>query len=262
MWLLRLSHLPCVPGHLFYLYILQSAGDQGQDFWRHLQGLWRTRRSQPLITCREEPHGGAEQHTTWQRSCLRFTTHPFFDSYTLKESLKEWAKKTMRTGTFFPSPSIAAIFFFAPTYSPILPGLPALSKSDMGDPIFKYWKAPGTWKIISSSLSQTSGEERRAGNIFAFLTYNCYLGLTFMHAVTVTYLNLTPIFVVSWSDPLNKSPALWVYCVCVCSVTLEFNKPTKKPSPCFFLSSVHFFQPQEKGDQVTCIFFPALLFFV
>lgn len=147
MWLLCLPHLPCFSGHLLCLHILQSARDQGQDFWRHRQGLWRTSRSQPHITCREEPHGGAEQHTTWQRSCLRFITHPFFDSYMLKESLKEKSKENYEKelGLFFPSPQLL-LFFLCTHILPILPGLPTLSKSDMGDPMFRYWKAPGTCK--------------------------------------------------------------------------------------------------------------------
>lgn len=32
MWPLCLPYLPCFPGHLLHLHILQSARDQGQDF--------------------------------------------------------------------------------------------------------------------------------------------------------------------------------------------------------------------------------------
>lgn len=145
MWLLCLPHLPCFPGHLLYLHILQSARDQGQDFWRHLQGLWRTSRSQPHITYREEPHGGAEQHTTWQRRCLRFMTHPFFDSYMLKESLKEWAKKTMRTGTFFP-PLNCCYFLLCTHILAHSARLTNIKQIWYGWSHFQVRKAPGTRK--------------------------------------------------------------------------------------------------------------------
>lgn len=65
----------------------------------------------------------------------------------------------MRTGTFFPS-SIAAMFFLSPTCSPFLPGLPALSKSDLGD--LPYWKAPGIRKnnlIFPATKHQENREE-------------------------------------------------------------------------------------------------------
>lgn len=57
----------------------------------------------------------------------------------------------MRTGTiYFPN----CCYFLLCTYilpvPLILPGLPVLSKSDMGDLIFKYWKVLGTLARIIS----------------------------------------------------------------------------------------------------------------
>lgn len=258
MWLLCLPHLPCFPGHLLCLHILQSARDQGQDFWRHLEGLWRTR-SKHLHITPEEPHGGAEQHTSWQSSCLRSMTHPFFNSYMLKESLKEWVKKTMRTGTFFPS-SIAAIFFFSPTCSPILPGLPALSKSDMGD--LPYWKAPGTRKNNLIFPATNIRRTEKSWQYFYFSHVKWPFGVNIlMHTVTIMYLNLITIFVVSWSNPLNKSPAFWVYSVCVWMV-LHWNLASLPKNHLAFSYPVcTFFSLRKKGTKSHAYFFLLFYFF-
>lgn len=55
------------------------------------------------------------------------------------------SKEMMRTVTISFSNSC---YFLLCTYilpvPPVLPGLPVLSKSDMGDLIFQYWKVLGT----------------------------------------------------------------------------------------------------------------------
>lgn len=253
MWFLCLPHLPCFPGHILYLHILQSARDQGQDFWRHLQGLWRTRSKHPLIT----PEDGAEQQISWQSSCPRSVTHPFFNSFMLKESLKEWAKKTVRTGTFFPS-SIAAIFLFSPTCSPILPGLPALSQSDMGD--LPFWKAPGTRNNNLIFPATNIRRTEKSWQYFYFPHVKLLFGVTIlMHTVTIMYMNLITIFVVSWSDLLNESPALWVYSVCVCKV-LHWNLASLPKAILLFpIQCALFFSLRKKGTKSHAYFF--LLFY-
>lgn len=116
-------------------------------------------------------------------------------------------------------------------------------------------------KIISSSLPQTSGEQK-SWQYFYFSHIKLLFGVNIlMHTVTIMYLNLITIFVVSWSDPLNKSPALWVYSVCVCSV-LHWNLASLPKSHLAFSYPVcTFFSLRKKGTKSHAYFFPALFFF-
>lgn len=194
----------------------------------------------------------------WIKQPSKIVTHLFFHSFMLKESLKEWAKKTMRTGTFFPS-SIAAIFF-SPTCSPILPGLPALSKSDMGD--LPYWEEPGTCKNNFIFPATNIRRTEKSWQYFYFSHVKLPFGVNIlMHTVTIMCLNLITIFVVSWSDLLNKSPALWVYSVRVCMV-LHWNLASlPKSHLAFFLSSVHFFLASGKKGTKSHAYFSCSFIF-
>lgn len=125
--------------------------------------------------------------------------------------------------------------------------------------ILPYWKAPGTCKnnLIFPATNIRSTE--KSWQYFYFSHVKWPFGVNIlMHTVTIMFLNLITIFVVSWSDPLNKSPALWVYSVCVCMV-LHWNLASLPKNHLAFSYPVcTFFSLRKKGTKSHAYFFPAL----
>lgn len=77
-----------------------------------------------------------------------------------------------------------------------LPGLPALSKSDMGDLPFR--KAPGTRKNNLIFPATNIRRTEKSWQYFYFPHVKLPFGVNIlMHTVTIMYLNLITIFVVS-----------------------------------------------------------------
>lgn len=178
----------------------------------------------------------------------------------LKESLKEWAKKTWELGRSSP-PQLLLFSSFHPPAHPFCQALPALSKSDMGDLL--YWKAPGTRKNYFIFPATDIRKTEKSWQYFYFSHIKLLFGVNIlMHTVTIMYLNLITIFVVSWNDLLIKSPALWVYSVCVCSV-LHWNLASLPKSHLAFCYPVCIFLASGKrGPSHMHIFFLLFYFFV